>query len=89
MLSHGEKKILAVIDLMPVSDFPKKALEWTKLDEDKTKSIIESLLKKDLVEITDIMHRKTYEHTKKVKREMLDEDLHYKHGSRPLHTYED
>ena len=82
-----KRKILTIADDSGVEDFPERVAKILKVDKIKIKEIVNSLLEEKFISIIELENQKIFSHTSKVKRQMLDEDLHYKFGSRPLHTY--
>lgn len=83
-----KKQVLTIINGSEVKNFLAIALKILKTDEGKIKEIVDQLVKEKYISIIELGNKKKiYSHTSKVRKEMLDEDLHYKYGSRPLHTY--
>ena len=76
-----------MIDDYKINNFPENASQILKINKIKIMKTIKQLLKDKLISIVKIGNKKIYSHTSKVKRDMLDEGLHYKYGSKPLHTY--
>jgi len=81
------KQILTIIDNSNITNFLENSSKILDVNADKINPIINYLLKQELIEIIELGNNKLYSHTSKVKKEMLDENLHYKYGSRPLNTY--
>ncbi|MBT4539482.1 hypothetical protein HOI26_04910 [Candidatus Woesearchaeota archaeon] len=82
-----EKQILTISDNSKVEDFLEKSSEILKINKTKIKKVIKQLLKEGFISVIKLENQRIYSHTSKVKKEMLDENLHHKYGSRPMHTY--
>ena len=87
-LNKKEKQLLSIIDNSSVDDFLERSSKILKINPREVEKIIKKLQKENLIKIVSIVEKNMiYSHTKKVKKNMLDENLFYKYGSRPLHTY--
>ncbi|MBS3083340.1 hypothetical protein J4423_00900 [Candidatus Pacearchaeota archaeon] len=81
------KKVLTLIDCSEVKTFPQITSEILCINLKDVRKIVNRLIKEKFVNVIKLGNKSIYSHTSKVKVEMIDEDLHYKYGSRPLSTY--
>ena len=90
-LGEKEKKVLTILDTSIVNGFDEEISNILKISIKEIRDIIKFLMDEGFIEIIDLKvdDKKLYSHTIKVKRGMLDDDLHYIYGSRPKNTYEE
>ena len=81
-----EKQVLTIIDGANRDTFLEYASHILKTPSQDIQHIVEQLQKDKHIEISKELN--IFFHTSLVRRDMLDETLHYKYGLKPLHTYE-